>query len=439
MNHLNFPHKDKRFFSRSLLSRLQKSILFIIFSYVTLASLWIFLSDKLLLRFTQNPHLVLEWSIYKGLFFIAVTATLLYGLISGMILKLQRTRNVLLEKTEELNHYFTNSLDVLGIMENDGTLRRLNPGWKNFLGYTLSDPDLVNFFDLVHPEDLEHDILKLSVLRSRNKVIDFVDRYKHKNGTYRWMEWRAVSAARLIYISGRDITQSRQTEQALRLSLDEKETLLHELNHRVNNNLQLISNLMDLQRRHAGERMARDLIEESHNRIRSIALVHEKLYLKKGVSAIDLRDYITELTQTLFQSFKAPDRGISLKTNIENITLEIERAITCVLIINEIVTNSLKHAFSEGHEGEIRVSLHTSLSDTVVLTVSDNGKGLPKGFNLRKADTLGMQLIVGLAEKQLDGEILLDSTEGTSFRISFPNKIQEGQDIKGGERWFKVS
>ena len=220
-------------------------------------------------------------------------------------------------------------------------------------------------------------------------------------------------------VSVLDITARKRAEDALRVSLKEKDLLLQELNHRVNNNLQLIANLLRMQRKHVVDKDALAVFDESQNRIRSIALVHEQLYLTKSFYRINLKDYISELSQHIYQSFVAEDNAVKLSIDVEDVILDIERVITCGLIINEMLSNSLKYAFPDRLDGRISISVRYTGEGLIELLYSDNGIGIPDSIDIRQARTLGMQLIVNLAEKQLDGSLSLDRKNGTAFKIVF--------------------
>ena len=216
----------------------------------------------------------------------------------------------------------------------------------------------------------------------------------------------------------RDITPRKQAEEALRASLHEKEILLKEIHHRVKNNMQVISSLISLQSRHLTDKAAIEMFRESQQRIRSMALVHEKLYQSKDLSRIDFSKYIESLIMFLFHSYRVNSDLVRMKTEVRDVLLDINSAIPCGLIINELVMNALKHAFPEGRKGEIIVSLRASGDDRFTLSVSDDGVGFPEGIDFHKTETLGMQLVTMLVE-QLDGTISLERKPRTRFEVVF--------------------
>jgi|GEM_PF-486338 len=218
-----------------------------------------------------------------------------------------------------------------------------------------------------------------------------------------------------VAVTAVDITKRKQAEDKIKQSLQEKEVLLREIHHRVKNNLQIISSLLSLQSRYIKDKKDFEMIEESQDRIRSMALIHEKLYQSENLADIDFDDYITDMVNRLMQLYGAED--ITLTVDVGDISLGIDAAIPCGLIINELVSNCLKHAFSEG-KGEIRILLH-SVNGYIELVVSDDGVGVAEDFDFRHTDTLGLRLVTILAEDQLDGDITLVRAKGTEFRITF--------------------
>jgi len=212
--------------------------------------------------------------------------------------------------------------------------------------------------------------------------------------------------------------ERKRAEERLKASLAEKEVLLREVHHRVKNNMQIMSSLLNLQTIDIKDPTAVHLLKECQRRIRAMALVHEKLYLSKDLANIDFSQYLQSLTLHLFQSYQIHPHSIRLTMNMEKIFLNINTAIPCGLIVNELVSNALKHAFPDGRTGEIRIELFRAEGDKNCLVVSDNGVGFPEGLDFRNAETLGMQIISMLVD-QLDGQIEVGRQEGTFFKIVF--------------------
>uniref|UniRef100_A0A832M4D5 histidine kinase n=1 Tax=Oscillatoriales cyanobacterium SpSt-402 TaxID=2282168 RepID=A0A832M4D5_9CYAN len=215
-----------------------------------------------------------------------------------------------------------------------------------------------------------------------------------------------------------DITD-RKLFQQLQTSLKEKEVLLKEIHHRVKNNLQIVYSLLRLQSRQTQSAHVTNILLESQNRVKSIALVHEKLYRSEDLAKIDFAQYLNSLTAHLFSSYKIDSNAIALETKIDSISLSIDQAIPCGLIVNELISNALKHAFASQSEGTIQVALYNDENVQIHLIVQDNGIGLPTSFKLAEASSLGLQLVQDLVD-QLDGTIQLVCYPGTTFEITFP-------------------
>ena len=230
--------------------------------------------------------------------------------------------------------------------------------------------------------------------------------------------------ARLVPAIERELRESaerrdrKRAEAQIKASLQEKEVLLKEIHHRVKNNLQIISSLLNLQADYLKDNQAIEIFKDSQNRIESMALIHEKLYQSKDLAKINFADYIQELATSLFCSYEVNLNAITLKMNIEDVILGIDAAIPCGLIINELVVNSLKHAFPEGNPGEISIDFYSKNPNEFALIVSDSGIGLPKELDLQNTNSLGLQLVNALTH-QLEGNINFLRNRGLKIIITF--------------------
>jgi len=217
----------------------------------------------------------------------------------------------------------------------------------------------------------------------------------------------------------RDITDRRKAEELIQESLLEKEALLKEIHHRVKNNLQITSSLLRLQSGYIEDEKALEMFSESQNRIRSMALVHEKLYQSKDLSRIDFSDYVQTLADLLFRSFGVDREQIHLSVESEKVFLSVEIAVPCGLMINELISNCLKHAFPGKSRGNIRVLVRRNAQNQVTLAISDDGVGFPKDLRVDAADTLGLQLVHTLTE-QLNGKLnVVSQSPGTLIEVTF--------------------
>ena len=212
------------------------------------------------------------------------------------------------------------------------------------------------------------------------------------------------------------LTEVTAKNEFLKKSLKEQETLLREIHHRVNNNMQIISSLLSLQSTQVKDKRDLDLFIDSQNRVKSMSKIHERLYQSNDLSSVQFAEYGMSLLNDLFSSHRAAP-GIRLKADIENISFNMETAIPCGLIINELVSNALKYAFPNG-QGEIYVSLMNNIDNKYLLTIKDNGIGLPADIDFKNTQSLGFRLINNLTN-QLDGKIELDVKNGTKFNVLF--------------------
>ncbi len=238
------------------------------------------------------------------------------------------------------------------------------------------------------------------------------------------------SSGKIIGLCGiaRDVTDRKRAEEQIKQSLKEKEVLLKEIHHRVKNNMQIISSLLNLQSRYIKGKKALEMFQNSQARIRAMALVHEKLYRSQDLARINFVEYVNDLVKQLFRSHGISPAKIKFNIKIKDVFLDINTAIPCSLIINELVSNSLKHAFPasakaaagkpNGRKGKIDIVFNLGEDNKLLLMVKDNGIGLPDKIDIKNTTTLGLQLVTTLVE-QLGGTIEVDMKRGTTFKIKF--------------------
>ena len=214
-----------------------------------------------------------------------------------------------------------------------------------------------------------------------------------------------------------ELVERERIEEQIKASLQEKEVLLKEIHHRVKNNLQVISSLLDLQASHIQDERAIEMFRDSQNRVSSMGLIHERLYQAEDLARIDFSDYIQDLVNNLFYSYSVDATAVQPAIQVNEVVLDVDRGIPCGLIINELVSNSLKYAFPEGRSGEIQIILQNS-AGKVRLVVDDNGIGIPEGIDLQNTPSLGLKLVNTLV-RQLKGTVTLERGEGTRFTIDF--------------------
>jgi PAS domain S-box-containing protein len=220
----------------------------------------------------------------------------------------------------------------------------------------------------------------------------------------------------------RDITELKQVEQQLKAAVREKEVLLKEVCHRTKNNMASISSILKLQSVLIRDEQSLNILRDLENRINSMALVQEKLYQSEDVTSIDLREYVKDLADTVFKNYRTIPPKVLLKFDVEPVIVSPNTAIPCGLILNELLSNVMKHAFPGDKTGEIKIALHTTDENEIELGVSDNGVGLSNNFDFRNTDSLGLKLVIMMAEGQLGGQVDLKGDKGTEFLIRFKKR-----------------
>jgi PAS domain S-box-containing protein len=306
-----------------------------------------------------------------------------------------------------------------------------NARWAEMLGFCPDElePRFSTWQKLVHPDDKPIVLRRLQDhLDGKTPLYEAELRLRASDGTWRWTLDRGKVVRRdpsgaPIRMSGTqlDITERREAENRLRESLQEKELLLREIHHRVKNNLQVISSLFNLQAQTINDPKVLAALKESHNRVRSMGLVHHVMYQAADFAAIDLVDYVQTLTRSLYRSYAVDPEAVLLSVDIAHVRLGIDAAIPCGLIINELVSNALRHAYPEGRRGTLSVTLAHNSDGTHTLTVRDDGIGLPPDLTIPPAATLGLALVETLS-RQLEGTLWIDRTEGTAVSVRFPGR-----------------
>ena len=301
-----------------------------------------------------------------------------------------------------------------------------NKGISDILGFSINELlswDLNSISQHIHPEDLQMTIEKYNkILNEDISSFQSEIRMKKKNENYLYIrqylksiQFQGNSA---LYINIIDITEQKKNETLLESSLAEKEILLKEIHHRVKNNLQIISSLIVLQDHYVKDERILHIFKDFQNRIKAMALIHEILYKSENLNKIDLSKYMKNLVNNLFKAYSANSKQIKLQLNIENIDFNLNKAISCGLIVNELVSNSLIHAFSKNDVGKIIVTLKKTKNNRILLDVYDNGIGFPKDVDYKNSDTLGLKLISTMT-KQMDGKISIEKNNGTHVIISW--------------------
>lgn len=217
-----------------------------------------------------------------------------------------------------------------------------------------------------------------------------------------------------------EIEERKRAEKIIKQNLREKEVLLKEVHHRVKNNMQIIQSLLSLQADKLHEPMLKQPLLESRNRIKSMALVHETLYRSEDIAKLDVKAYFQRIADHLLRAYADPSRNIDLKIEVTPVNLGLDACIACGLILNELMSNSLKHAFTGRRRGKLAIDLVSLNDGEAQLSIQDDGRGLPPSVDLLSGETMGLRIVVILVEGQLKGTFAADNNGGTRFTISFP-------------------
>ncbi len=355
--------------------------------------------------------------------------------ISTMIER-KRAEDMLKEKEELYRTLVENAHDLIAEISFDGRFLYASTNHKEILGYEPEELLGKNSFDLMHPDDRAATMSAYIQGFRAGKAGKAIYRYRHKNGEWRWLEatgkpFRTPAGEIRAIVDTRDITERKKAEEGIKESLLLKESLLKEIHHRVKNNLQVISSLLSLQSDYAKDEESLSLFYESQSRISTIALIHEKLYQSRNVDEIKMLDYITDLTRNLLKVYKDLGENVQVQINAYDISIDIDRAIPCGLIINELFSNCLKHAFqytdnenpARRARNKVLVEIYSDSDGFLTLSVKDNGVGLPGNLDIKNTNTLGLQLVNTLTD-QLKGSIDIRSGRGTVFNIVFPMSVK---------------
>ncbi|HBC74236.1 MAG: hypothetical protein A2008_02435 [Candidatus Wallbacteria bacterium GWC2_49_35] len=319
----------------------------------------------------------------------------------------------------------------MALSDIDENIEYLNGKFVETFGYTLSDiPTVKKWWILAYPDEKYRETL-IEIWKERidrafkckGEIEPVLANVTCKDGVTKTIEISAVVFGDKSLVAFHDVTERKLNEERLKTSLQEKETLLRELYHRTKNNMQVICSLLSLKSLGANDEKLKVEFREMESRIHSMALVHQKLYSSKNLSNINLKEYINDLSDILVKSYKTSSDRVSLVSDIDDINIFIDIAIPLGLIINELISNSLKHAFPDGRTGQITISGKKIEGEIIQLRISDNGIGIMAGFDLKKNGQFGMQTVFALAEYQLHAQISFETSNGLTVTMKFSNAI----------------
>jgi PAS domain S-box-containing protein len=343
--------------------------------------------------------------------------------VNRMLASLELSRHRLHESESRYHAVVEDQSELICRFRPDGSIAFTNEACRRYFGTDEQPRPGQNFLQSLPAAAWSSVDGLLRALTEKEPAGELECLYDTESNT-RWLQWnfRAIFDRRgqvsEFQAVGRDITELKRNEEQIKASLKEKDALLKEIHHRVKNNLQIISSILSLQEAKVDDMANREILRDSRDRIRSMALIHEKLYGSHNLSSIDFSEYIASLLSHLSSSYGGNSGRIAVRTDIESLSLNIDVAIPLGLMMNEIVTNSFKHAFPGEAPGEIFVELHKVKDEKYLLAIGDNGVGMPADFDIERTSSLGLQLVQALSQ-QINSQVTIEHEKGTVFKIAF--------------------
>jgi PAS domain S-box-containing protein len=368
-----------------------------------------------------------EFPIEASISQIKTSGEKLYSVILRDITEREIARQQLLESENRFRNMADNAPVLIWLSDEKDVFTYFNKSWLTFTGRNLEEEKGWGWTERIHSDEKENIINAYKAAFSKKEAFVSEFRLLRTDGTNRWILNHAIprftSDKRYNGFIGScvDITERKVFEEQLNASLKEKEVLLKEVHHRVKNNLQIISSLLSLQAATLKDEKMLELMIESQNRIKSMALIHEKLYQTRALSKIDVRSYITELVDNLVTSYLTDRSSVKMELDIEDIEFDIDTGIDVGLIINELISNSFKYAFPKDFTGEKKISVAIKKNEKtgkVLMLIQDTGIGIRSDFDLAASESLGLQLVDTLVQ-QFEGTIRFINDSGTTIEIIF--------------------
>jgi PAS domain S-box-containing protein len=355
-----------------------------------------------------------------------------YCAIARDITERKRTNEKLLESEARFRNLADTAPVMIWMTDDSNQCNYCNKRWLEFTGRKIEQEFGYGWMDFIHPEDKSNYIDKFALSFNLKEGFNSEFRFRRWDSEYRWILNTGIprftsDGSFLGYIgSCIDITELKQSREQLESSLNEKVVLLKEIHHRVKNNLQVISSLFNLQSDYIHDGEAKVIFKESQNRVKSMALIHEKLYLSKNASCVNFSDYIRDLITNLLNSFRFELNVIDLELKIDNLELNVDLAVYLGLIVNELISNTFEHAFPDnkgfdGSKSKLFIKLSNVEDRKYAMLIKDNGCGFPASLNFRDTNSLGMQIVISLVD-QIRGTIELNRECGTEFLLTFDTK-----------------
>jgi len=352
---------------------------------------------------------------------------------------LEREHTLAEERLEEIEDrykaLFDRSVYCVYLHDFEGRFLDANKAALDLLGYTHEEITSLHWSSILDEKELPKAIKSLEEIKRtgfEEKPNEF--KLRKKDGSPVWVQ----TEASLIFRKGMpyaiqgiaiDITLRKRTEEALRGLLEEKEILLKEVHHRVKNNLQVISSLLDLKSIETGNRQIMNLCLDARAKVHTIALIHTHLYQSHSLTQIDMAKYIKDLVEYLSQVYSEKRKFVTPILRCSKVYLSVTQAMPCAIVLNEAISNAFKHAFKKGQKGAIEISVEQAAGDMLFIRIRDNGVGFGKDINLNEIDTLGLKLMRNIVYDQLKGMLRIEHNKGTGIFVEF--KILKEEETYG--------
>ena len=403
-------------------------VIFTHFFYIPiiLAALWFKRKSLILTGLLSSLLLVSSCLISSSYFIKDLCRVLMFFFVNMVVIflaeEIDKRGSQIAESEEKYRLLFELSPQYIIVSNLDGEIYDVNEHVSKFIGLEKDKLRSKSIFDLklLPPEKIDETKELLRIIGDGGKVQAYETKILDRMGNERhvkiYNKLLNINGEDMIIFVIQDLTDIKKAQRELEKALEEKELLLKEIHQRVKNNLMIISSLLSLQARYLKDKEAFEIFKESENRAKSMALIYERLYRSSNLKEIDMMDYLKTLARGIFTSYSPP--GVKLNFDIDKIKMDIEQAIPVGLIVNELITNSFKHAFPENGEGEVNLKLK-SLDGKIFLEVSDNGIGFPEDLDWQNTESLGLQLVKSLAD-QINAEVRMISDNGTTFRLTIP-------------------
>jgi PAS domain S-box-containing protein len=333
----------------------------------------------------------------------------------------------LIESEEKYRNLVESIEEGMTIVDKNMNFVFVNNAACKIFGYSRTEMLRMNALDIL-PEENRELIREQHVLRMKGESSTYENWNIRKDGQLRLMKISSspyIEKGEIISTISlfSDVTEIRESEEMIKASLREKEVMLQEIYHRVKNNMQIISSMLKLQSRYINKENALEVFKNSQNRVKSMSLIHEKLYRSNDLSRIDINDYLTSLIKQLFISYRANLTGIRYEIECDSVNINISTSIPCGLIVNELVTNAMKHAFRDRKEGLVRIKLKEISNKLYRLEIGNDGTAFPADFDIQNAPSFGLQL-VEILRHQLHADFQIEHHNGVNFIFTFKELVK---------------